>query len=113
MGSQTGEGEVSNPRELTFPPNVFNVYDIKNTCRGTAMPVRKFPQGTKLEPIGARVPYEVKAKLRRLAEAEGRMITPSDMLRLLIERAPESGSEAQESQKKKRTRKVINGKMTA
>lgn len=74
---------------------------------------RKFAEGTKLTAVSARVPVELRAKLARLAEAEGRMITPSDMLRLLIERAPESAPVALEEPKKKRTRKVINGKMTA
>jgi hypothetical protein len=38
---------------------------------------------------GARMPLAMRDKLKRLAEAEGRMITPSGMLRLLVKRAAE------------------------
>ncbi len=39
--------------------------------------------------LSLRIPVELRAKLLRLAIAEGRMVTESEMVRRLIERAPE------------------------
>jgi hypothetical protein len=41
--------------------------------------------------VGVRMPEAMRKKLERLAEAEGRMVTPSAMIRLLVKRANEPG----------------------
>jgi len=43
----------------------------------------------KLYSTGARMPGRLRNKLVRLAEAEGRFVSESEMVRLLIDRAPE------------------------